>query len=143
MLRLSGNFLYYYIFWEGNVLIDFLLENIYKMTLKVLRKHSQNASKKMYTRSVYVIWIYDNGPTWTWQHFIYSSEHTPTKFNKHKRLIWGLGLILTCHVRSFKFVCPLRCRNISKLLNGKSAHFHFKPHRKNKSLNTKTYFYLY
>ena len=74
---------------------------------------------------------------------LYIPVDTPTKFNKHKRLIWGPGLILTCHVRSFKFVCPLRCRNISKLLNGKSAHFRFKPHRKNKSLNTKTYFYLY
>ena len=43
MLRLSVNFLCYYVFIEENLL---LLENTHKMTHKVLTKLSQNASKK-------------------------------------------------------------------------------------------------
>ena len=36
--------------------------------------------------------------------------------------------MLTCYVHSFKVVCSLRFRYISKLLNGQNVHFRFKSH---------------
>ena len=55
MLRLSVDFSCYFIFREENLHINVLLENSYKMTHKVLPKHSQNATKNIYNRSVFTI----------------------------------------------------------------------------------------
>ena len=52
-----------------------------------------------------------------------------------KHLRWlSLSRTSSYYVPSFKVVCFLGCRNI-KLLNVQNAHFRFKPHRKNKSMN--------
>ena len=51
MLRLSVNFFCYYIFREENLPIDSLPESTHKMTEKVLTRHSQNTSKKIYNES--------------------------------------------------------------------------------------------
>ena len=45
MVTLSVNFCCYYIFQEGNLLIDFLPEITHQMTSKVLTNHSQNDIK--------------------------------------------------------------------------------------------------
>ena len=50
---------------------------------------------------------------------------------------------VTCYVGSFKVAFPLVCRNMSKPPNGQNLHFRIKLYRINKSMNTKTYLYLY
>ena len=56
MLRLSVNFFCYFIFREENLLIYFLQENTYKMTHKMLLKHSKTTNKNKYS-----VCVYDSG----------------------------------------------------------------------------------
>ena len=63
---------------------------------------------------------------------------TPSKLNVRR----FCDVLLTCFIAT----SPLGCRNIRKLLNGENVHFRFKTihtHTKKKTMNTKTYFYLY
>ena len=140
MLRLSVNHFCYYIFREQNLFIDFMPESTNKITLKVLTKRSQNTSQKciLILCTEFEFTIMDQHEP---EKNTYIGVNTPNKLKEHNMFFDVQDLMLTCYARLFKVVCPLGCRNTSKLLNGQNAHFCLKPHRKIRSMNT--YFCLY
>ena len=74
-LRISVNF-NSFIYFERKI---YSLISWDKTRTKWHTKCSQNThkmlAKKMYTQSVYLIWVYDNRPLWTRKQLMYSSGH--------------------------------------------------------------------
>ena len=70
------------------------------------------------------------------QHETENNLHIPVdtspKLNIYKT---SYNVILTCYAPSFRVLCSLGCKNISKPVNGQNEHFRFKPPRKNKSID--------